>query len=140
MNLNALAAVIGELTPACQYPKEYFLQRGCFVDARGPLEIEGSSTWGFGVKVLTQSHAIINGDIGEVIARPVIVKRNAWIGSFALLYNCVIGEEAIVAAGSVVRSCEVGPGVMVAGNPAQVIARHVNGKWEYIEDKWKVLR
>jgi len=68
----------------------------------------------------------------------VIVKNHAWIGSGALLYNCVIGEGAVVAIGSVVRSCEVAPRVIVAGNPAKVIARWDDG-WVYNQKKWRVL-
>jgi acetyltransferase-like isoleucine patch superfamily enzyme len=44
-----------------------------------------------------------------------------------------------VAAGTVVRSQEVKPWVMVAGNPAKVIARFVDGTWQYLSDQWEVL-
>jgi len=141
MNLNALGAVVGREWPdAIQLPTSYFLVRGCFIDARGPLEIDSSSTWGFCVKVITKSHAIDDGTVGEVIDRPVIVEADAWIGSFSLLYNCIIGAGAVVAAGSVVRSCEIMPGVMVAGNPAQKIAaRNDSGKWVYFNPKWRTM-
>ena len=139
MNVAAIGgAVIGDL-PATGLDKEYFLIRGCFIDARGGFEAHLTTTWGFGVKVLTQTHDISDGKIGQVVSRKVIVKEGAWIGSFSLLYNCIICENSIVAAGSVVRNCEVGQGVMVAGNPVQVIARLKDGKWQYIEDKWRKL-
>ena len=141
MNLNALGAVIGSEWPeTVQLSQDYFLARGCFIDTRGPLEIDENSTWGFGVKVITQSHALAGGDVGAVIDRPVVVKADAWIGSFSLLYNCIIGAGAVVAAGSVVRSCEIMPGVMVAGNPAQKIAaRNDSGKWVYFNPKWRTM-
>jgi acetyltransferase-like isoleucine patch superfamily enzyme len=63
----------------------------------------------------------------------VIVEAGAWICSYAILYNCHIGENAIVAIGAVVRSRNVPDGTMVEGNPARVIARLVNDKWEYID-------
>ena len=139
MNLNALGAVVGREWPeTVQLSQDYFLARGCFIDTRGPLEIDENSTWGFGVKVITQSHALDGGDVGAVIDRPVVVKADAWIGSFSLLYNCIIGAGSVVAAGSVVRSCEIGPGVMVAGNPARKIAvRDDNGQWVYLNPKWR---
>jgi acetyltransferase-like isoleucine patch superfamily enzyme len=50
-----------------------------------------------------------------------LVKKGASIGSGAtILSNVVIGERAIVGAGSVVTR-DVPPGVIVAGNPARVI-------------------
>jgi acetyltransferase-like isoleucine patch superfamily enzyme len=70
---------------------------------------------------------------------PVIVDKGAWIGSNSVLYNCHIGEGAIVAIGTVVRSQEVKPWVMVAGNPARVMARYVDEHWQYLNQKWEVL-
>jgi len=139
MNVASLAAILGELPETVGHDKLYFLTRGCFIDARGPLIISGSSVWGFGIKVLTQSHDLLHGELGATINRDVIVKDNAWIGSFSLLYNCIIGEGAIVASGAVVKSCRVADRVMVAGNPARVIARQVNGEWLYSEPKWRLL-
>jgi len=37
-----------------------------------------------------------------------------------------------VAAGTVVRGQDVAPGLMVAGNPARVIARWTGEQWEYL--------
>lgn len=139
MNLNALGAIIGALPDTVHLPEFYFLQRGCFIDARGPLEIAEDTTWGFCVKVLTQSHNLIDGEIGEVIERPVVVKSGAWVCSYALLYNCIIGKNAIVGAGAVVKSCEVAPGVRVEGNPARVVARLVDGRWKYCGKRWRML-
>lgn len=54
-------------------------------------------------------------------AAPVTVKRNAWIGSGAIIIAGVtIGEGAIVAAGAVVTK-DVEPYTFVAGVPARVI-------------------
>ena len=140
LNLNHLGAIRGHLPATVGLPADYFLGRGCFVDAKGPLTIAAGTYWGYGVRVLTRSHAIGEGGVGAVIPRPVVVARGAWIGSFALLYNCQIGEGAIVAAGAVVRSCEVAPRVMVAGNPAEVVARWDGSAWQYLAERRRVLR
>ena len=120
-------------------PRDYFELRGITLDCRGRLEIDVSSEWGWDIKVYTQSHDIKDGKFNGAVDRPVIVKANAWIGSGAILYNCIIGESAVVAIGTVVRSCEVKPYTMVAGNPAQVIARFINGQWATVSNRWKVL-
>lgn len=135
MNLSQFAARMGEWPKTIGLPWEYFSMRGCVLDCRGPIEISAGSVWGFGVRVLTESHDISYGPgvVGPVIARSVYVEPGAWIGSYALLVGCRIGAGAIVAAGTVVRCQDVAPGVMVAGNPARVIARRIGKQWVYVE-------
>ncbi len=56
---------------------------------------------------------------------PVIIEDNVWIGMNAVILKGVtIGENSVVAAGSVV-SKSVPPNVVVAGNPA-VIVKHLS--------------
>jgi maltose O-acetyltransferase len=95
------------------------------------LVIHRQSCWGPGVVVLTQSHDITSGSMGPVRSYGVTVDAWAWIGGYALLTGCHIGEKAVVAAGTVVRGQDVAPGVMVAGNPARVIAR-----WDAHYEHW----
>ena len=55
------------------------------------------------------------------VVEPILVKRDASIGSSAtILSNVTIGENAIVGAGSVVTK-DVPPNTIVAGNPAKII-------------------
>jgi hypothetical protein len=55
--------------------------------------------------------------------RPVRLADNVWVGAHALvLKGTDIGEDSVVGAGSVVRG-EVPRGVVVAGNPAQVVKK-----------------
>lgn len=127
---------LGEPGPSVGLPKEYFTRRGIFLDCRGPLSIDATSSWGFSVVILTRSHDIghdiSGGDLGPVIDYPVTVEAGAWIGSNSLLAGCHIGKGAVVAAGTVVRGQNVAPGVMVAGNPARVIARWNGAAWVYV--------
>ena len=121
---------------------QYYRERGCRIDTRGTLKIHPTSRWGFYVTVITQSHQRSKSETlvdGALVDRGVFVDADAWICSKATLYNCHIGEGAIVAVGAVVRSQEVAPLVMVAGNPARVIARYIYGEWRYINPKYEVL-
>ena len=55
--------------------------------------------------------------------RPITVRQGAWLGARVMvLPGVVIGENAIVAAGSVVTK-DVEPYAVVAGNPAKLIKR-----------------
>lgn len=57
------------------------------------------------------------------VVAPTLIKRGASIGSGAtILPNVVVGEEAIVGAGSVVTH-DVEPRSIVAGNPARLLRR-----------------
>jgi acetyltransferase-like isoleucine patch superfamily enzyme len=54
---------------------------------------------------------------------PTLVKRGASIGSGStILANVIIGEKAIVGAGSVVTK-DVPPGAIAAGNPAKILRK-----------------
>ena len=135
-----MSHILGELPATVHLPAIFFEHRFIDLDCRGPLTIDETSNWGYFVTVITQSHSIAAGQwTMPAIDRPVTVGPLAWICSGALLYNCIIGEGAIVANGTVVRSAEVKPYTMVAGNPARVIARCVGGKWRYSKPKWTVL-
>jgi acetyltransferase-like isoleucine patch superfamily enzyme len=130
---NVSTGCIGNLPDTVELPWSYFESRGCFLDCRGPLVISAQSAWGFFVRVLTESHDIAGWpSLGPVIPYGVTVESGAWIGSFSLLTGCSIGAGSIVAAGTVVRGQTVAPGIMVAGNPARIVARWTGERWDYL--------
>jgi serine acetyltransferase len=57
-------------------------------------------------------------DLAE--ARPISIGDNVWIGANSIIIRSSIGENSIVAAGSVVTK-PVPPNTLVGGNPARVI-------------------
>jgi len=135
MALTGYAGKIHDVPESVQLSWVKYLQRrGTFLDCRGPLEIAASAHIGFNVWILTQSHATTDGPgkLGQTINRGVYIEEGAWIGSRAILVGCRIGAGAVVAAGTVVRGQNVAPGVMVAGNPARVIARWNGTQWVYL--------
>jgi acetyltransferase-like isoleucine patch superfamily enzyme len=91
----------------------------------GSVRIDDHVMFGHNVSVLTGVHDYRQ-KAGERISiecagRDITIGRGAWIASNAILIGpCSIGEEAVVAAGSVVTK-DVAPRTIVAGNPAKVI-------------------
>ena len=123
----------GDLPATVGHPREYFDRLGVVLDCRGSLVISPSSRWGFRVTVLTASHLFDDWPrMGEAVDYGVRVDDEAWVCSHALLAGCVVGARSIVAAGAVVRGQVVAPGVMVAGNPARVVARWSTSGWRHL--------
>jgi len=113
------------------FPINYFAERDTFLDAWGPIDISPLSQWGVFNTVLTASHSTNPHKFGEVVFKPVIVHDKAWITTNVTLFNCEIGEGAIVSVGSVVMGRNVPAWTMVEGNPARIIARY-----DHQQEKW----
>ena len=123
-----MAGIDGCLTADAGHDAHYYGERHCYIDCRGPLSIHPASYFGFGVKVITASHDLSTWpQLGKMILRPVVIDEGAWIASFAILFNCHIGEHAIVSFGAVVNGLNVPPWAVVTGNPAKIIGRMKNG-------------
>lgn len=59
----------------------------------------------------------------DLITRPIEIANGGWVGARAILLPGVtIGPQAVVAAGSVIHR-DIGPGEIVAGNPAVLIGK-----------------
>jgi len=116
-----------------RFSASYFFERDCWIDCRVPemITIDPTAEIGWEVKMVCMSHDINPGMFGRLVGRPIKIGAKAFIAGFALLYNCEIGEGAVVAVGSVVRSQKVEPWTVVAGNPAVPVKRYDWGlkKW-----------
>ena len=104
------------------------------LDFRGDLRIMSSEniTFGFGVKILTASHDFSAGAIGNTEYKKCWIYDNVFVGSFSLLYNCVLERNVLVACGSVVRSMRVPEYCYVEGNPAKITRKYTGGRWKNI--------
>ena len=102
------------------------------------VTIEDNVFIGHGVTFINDSYpraTTTNGNLqteADWKVEPTVVKRGASIGSGStILPNTIIGENAIVGAGSVVTK-DVPPNSIVAGNPARVL-RYIEQTLEVTE-------
>jgi maltose O-acetyltransferase len=86
-----------------------FLNFGCVILDGAEVSIGEGTQIGPAVQIFSASEP----------DRPIVIGRNAWIGGGAVILPGVrIGDNAVVAAGSVVAR-DVAAGVIVSGNPAR---------------------
>ena len=101
--------------------KNIVINSGCLFMDRGGITLEDDVFVGPKVNLITENHPERPSLRHNVYTRPILIRRNAWIGAAAvILPGVTIGENAIVAAGAVVTK-DVPDNVIVAGVPAKVI-------------------
>jgi acetyltransferase-like isoleucine patch superfamily enzyme len=87
----------------------------------GGITIEDDVLIGPKVNLITENHPLDPANRKALISKPIVVKRNAWIGAAAtILPGVTIGENSVVAAGALVTS-DVPPNTVVGGVPAKII-------------------
>lgn len=101
--------------------KDVFINHACSFLDMGGITIEDHVLIGPKVNLVTENHPIDPSDRKTLICKPILIKRNAWIGAGAtVLPGVTIGENSVVAAGAVV-SKDVPDNVIVGGVPAKII-------------------
>lgn len=101
--------------------KNVFINFDCVFLDLGGITIEDNVLIAPKVSLLTEGHPTSIEDRHSLIPKPILIKKNAWIGANAtILQGVIIGENAIVAAGSVV-SKDVPDNTIVGGIPAKII-------------------
>jgi acetyltransferase-like isoleucine patch superfamily enzyme len=103
------------------FGKNVFINHACsFLDIGG-ITIEDDVMIGPRVNITSENHPLDPADRKALIPKPVIIKRNAWIGAGAtILPGVIIAENAVVAAGAVV-SRDVPANAVVVGIPARQV-------------------
>ncbi|MDB5125062.1 MAG: acetyltransferase [Mucilaginibacter sp.] len=105
--------------------KHVFINHACSFLDMGGITLEDHVLIGPRVNLVTENHPLNPVTRRGMICKPIVIKRNAWIGAAAtVLPGVTIGENAVVAAGAVV-SKDVPANTIVAGVPAKVI-RSIN--------------
>lgn len=101
--------------------KNVFINHACSFLDMGGITIEDHALIGPKVNLITENHPLNPANRRALICKPIIIKRNAWIGAaVTILPGVTIGENAVVAAGAVV-SKDVPDNMIVGGVPAKII-------------------
>jgi len=118
--------IIGHWPKNLQHTQHYFIERHCFVDCRGILDIHPSVMFGYCVQLVSMAHDIGSGKATHTVVRRLKIDNDVWVASFSLLYACWIQQGSVVSTGSVVSGVVVPPYSMVQGNPAKIVATYNN--------------
>ncbi|MFL9877051.1 sugar O-acetyltransferase [Herbaspirillum rhizosphaerae] len=102
--------------------RNVFINQNCTMYDLAGLDIGDDVMIGSNVSIITSGHPISPSQRHTaVIAKPIRIERNVWIGAGATIIGGVtIGENSVVGAGSVVTR-DVPSNTLVGGNPAKVI-------------------
>ncbi len=101
--------------------KNVFINHACSFLDMGGITIEDDVLIGPKVNLITENHPLDPVDRRALICKPIVIKRNAWIGAAAtILPGVTVGENSVVAAGAVV-SKDVPANTVVGGIPAKHI-------------------
>jgi acetyltransferase-like isoleucine patch superfamily enzyme len=103
--------------------KNVFINHGCSFLDLGGITIEDNVLIGPNVNLVSENHPIDPNKRHQLIGKPILIKKNAWIGAAAtILPGITIGENSIVGAGSIVTK-DVPDNTIVAGNPARFLRK-----------------
>ena len=104
-----------------RFGRDCFVNFGCTFLAIGGITVEDGAFIGPHCVLATEYHPEDPARRHSLLTRPIVIGRNVWLGAdVKVLAGVTIGENAIVAAGSVVTR-DVPAGMVVAGSPARVI-------------------
>src|SRR5699024_10864532 len=93
---------------------------GCRFQDQGGITIGDESLIGHNVVFATINHDFDPENRGTMYLKPIVLEKRSWIGSHAtILSGITIGENSVVAAGSVVTR-DVPANTIVAGTSCQV--------------------
>ena len=116
---NILTPVYIDRGATIHIGENVFINWGFNTVSTGSITIEDGAMIAPNVSMLTANHDL--NDLQIIICKPIVIKKNAWIGEGSkILQGVTVGEGAVVAGGSVVTK-DVAPRTIVGGNPAKFI-------------------
>lgn len=104
-----------------QLGKNVFINHACSFLDLGGISIEDEVMIGPRVNITSENHPVSASSRKTMVPGKVVIKKNAWIGAgVTILPGVTVGENAVVAAGAVVRK-DVPDNTVVGGVPAKVL-------------------
>lgn len=101
--------------------KNVFVNHACTFMDRGGIILEDNVLIGPKVNLITTNHPLNSSQRRGTISLPIVIKRNAWIGTAStVLAGVSIGENSVIAAGAVVTK-DVPANTIVGGVPAKIL-------------------
>ena len=102
--------------------RNVFINHNCTLNDIGGITIGDEVFIGPRVSLITSGHPIDpTFRRSQITAAPIAIKRGVWLcGGATVLHGVTVGEDSVVAAGSVVTR-DVPAGVVVGGVPARVL-------------------
>lgn len=111
--------------------KNVFINHDCSFLDMGGITIEDEVLIGPKVSILTEEHPINPKRRRMLRVKPVIIKKNVWIGAaVTILPGVTIGENSIIASGAVVNK-DVPANTIVGGIPARIIKEDIDKEYNY---------
>lgn len=99
--------------------KNVFVNHACSFLDMGGITIEDDVQIGPKVSLITENHPVYPSKRKFLDLKPIVIKKNAWIGASAvILPGVTVGENSIVAAAAVVNK-DVPANTVVGGVPAR---------------------
>lgn len=101
--------------------KGVFINSGCRFQDQGGITIGDYSLIGHNVVLATLNHNLNPKKRANLIPSPIKIGKRVWVGSNStLLPGIIIGDNAVIGAGSVVTK-DVPANAVVAGVPARIV-------------------
>ena len=117
--------------------KNVFVNACCHFQDHGGVTLGDGCLIGHNVVFATLNHGIAPKDRGAMYPAPIRLGKNVWVGSNStILQGVTIGDNAIIAAGSVVTK-DVAANTIVGGVPARYIRDIDKNKNEKYSDSLK---
>ncbi len=147
MNISyLLAKIIAKISKNHQFLVNYYRKKGikigdnCLICSNiitrepGLIEIGSNVTISTNVSLVTHDNSIklLFPDKSDLFGR-IKIGNNCFIGENSIiLYGCELGDNVIVAAGSVVTKSFHQKNIVIGGNPAHIIS-----DWDTLKNKYK---
>lgn len=103
--------------------RSFAVSGGCYIQAINGIEIGENFLFAPGVKIISANHDFKDRE-KSVKTPPIRIGKNVWIGANAVILPGVeIGDNCIIAAGSIVTKSFKENNLVIGGNPARVIKK-----------------